>query len=61
MRFAFPFTLSADRRAVMALGAYFDESGTDPKDSAMVFAGFISDEEKWATLSEKWHEAVVET
>lgn len=44
----------------MPLTAYFDESGTNPYDPALVIAGFVSDEERWAAFSEKWATALSE-
>lgn len=45
----------------MPLAAYFDESGTNANDPALVMAGFISDEERWGTFSSKWKAAVVDS
>jgi hypothetical protein len=58
MRFALPFTLPRGQRFVMPLAAYFDESGTNPTDPALVMAGFISTDERWAEFSERWKESV---
>jgi hypothetical protein len=44
----------------MALAGYFDESATNPTDPALCFAGFISDEERWAAFSDKWGAAMTE-
>src|SRR4030042_2580828 len=61
MHAALPYTLPLHQRFVMSLGAYFDESGANPGDLALVMAGFISDEERWGPFSEKWKAAVVDT
>lgn len=58
MRYALPFTLPPQERLVMTLGAYFDESGTNPSDPALVMAGFISTTELWAEFSTRWREAI---
>lgn len=42
----------------MPLGAYFDESGTNLNDPALVMAGFISTDELWSEFSTRWHEAI---
>lgn len=42
----------------MALTAYLDESGANPRDPALVIGGIISEDSLWLEFSEKWQTAL---
>ncbi len=48
------FRKYSPQNLVMALTAYFDDSGTDVQNSSLIVAGFAADIEQWEKFSEEW-------
>lgn len=44
----------------MALRAYFDESGMNQSDPALVISGFVSEADTWDRFSDEWNKAMRE-
>src|ERR1700722_11634832 len=47
-------------RLIMAITAYFDDSGTDPKNPSIVVAGFVSTVDQWDRFNDEWLAAELE-
>ena len=45
---------------IMAITAYFDDSGTDPKNPSIVVAGFVSTVDQWDRFNDEWLAAELE-
>jgi Protein of unknown function (DUF3800) len=43
-----------DKRRLMMLRAFFDESGTDPSSPALVMGGFVGSVEEWEKAVDSW-------
>lgn len=50
-----------EKRLIMGLSAFFDESGTDPKGPAFVMGGFVSSVVEWEKASDAWHTSLHES
>jgi hypothetical protein len=46
--------LRRSKRLLMALRAFFDESGTDPKGPGFVMGGFLSTADEWDRAADAW-------
>ncbi|MBK76635.1 MAG: hypothetical protein CME85_14275, partial [Henriciella sp.] len=45
-----------ERRLIMALTAFLDDSGSEPQSKHFVLAGFVSAAEQWAQIADRWKE-----
>src|SRR5215208_2476822 len=43
-----------ERRKLMVLQAYIDDSGSEPTDPLFVLGGFVSQAADWAVFSDEW-------
>lgn len=43
-----------ERRLIMALTAFLDDSGSEPQSEHFVLAGFVSAAEQWAVIADEW-------
>jgi hypothetical protein len=50
-----------DKRLLMMLRAFFDESGTDPNGPAFVMGGFLSSANEWQRAVDAWDECLKES
>src|SRR5437868_7829681 len=49
-----------ERRKLMVLQTYADDSGNEPTSPIFVLAGFIASYEEWAAFSDEWKAALAE-
>jgi hypothetical protein len=49
-----------ERRKLMVLQAYIDDSGNEPQSPVFVLAGFVASHESWAAFSDEWQSALSE-
>lgn len=48
----------AQNLIMITASAYFDDSGTDAANTAMVVAGFVADIDQWGKFNEEWNEVL---
>jgi hypothetical protein len=48
------FGSECDDKAIVVIGAYFDDSGTEEESSAVVVGGLIATAESWVAFQKKW-------
>src|SRR5712691_3625776 len=56
LRLAFPN--GATERVIVALTAYFDESGTHADSPAVSVAGYLASDASWSAFADDWREAL---
>jgi hypothetical protein len=47
-----------DRRQIMMLQAFVDDSGSDPQSFVYVLAGFVASPAQWAAFTDEWEKAL---
>src|SRR5258708_7357699 len=60
MLLAFPASVPPERRQVLILAGYFDESGTHDASEAIAVAGYLSTPERWAMFEQEWKKALAD-